>query len=227
MTSTATQSNLLELARQGNTQALATLMNRQLQPKNINIKTSFANGCLLVIAESDEAPEQRVLVDFIRKGITNLKPEAIKQVVIQGRSNGNTTPTWRDSFDLQLPNLSTQGDSLLSNNTKNNSNKSSIRISESNRLANLLKSFVNFQEVLNTAFLLGILLVLTVNLLANSKPKVTAWEYKIETIDDVTFNSTIQQLGSEGWELASARRAVSGEGATSEGVYEVIFKRPK
>jgi hypothetical protein len=37
MNSTATQPNLLELAKQGNAHAIAALMNRQLQPKGITL----------------------------------------------------------------------------------------------------------------------------------------------------------------------------------------------
>jgi DNA-dependent RNA polymerase auxiliary subunit epsilon len=33
-------------------------------------------------------------------------------------------------------------------------------------------------------------------------------------------------LGEQGWEVASARRATSGEGSSTTGLYEVIFKRP-
>ena len=52
------------------------------------------------------------------------------------------------------------------------------------------------------------------------------WEYKIESVEDSVFDRVMHRIGSEGWEIASARRAVSGEGSSSRGVYEVIFKRP-
>lgn len=220
-----TNSNLLDLAKLGDAKAIGALMNHQLQPKGINVKTTLTNGCLFVIAESDEAPEQTALVDLVRKGITNLKPKALKRVVIQGRSNKSVSPVWRDSFDLPEANPLTQELSVPDN--KVNTHKAPVSSEGSSKLVDLLRVFTNFRELINTALLLGILLILTVNLVAVGKPKAVTWEYKIESIDDTTFDQTIQRLGSDGWEIASARRAVSGEGSNSHGIYEVIFKRPK
>jgi hypothetical protein len=47
-----TQPNLLELAKQGNAKAIATLINRQLQPKGITAKAAFKDGCLQIMLES-------------------------------------------------------------------------------------------------------------------------------------------------------------------------------
>ncbi|WP_242063438.1 hypothetical protein [Nostoc sp. FACHB-892] len=40
-----TQPNLLELAKQGDAQAIASLMNRQLQPKGITAKVALKDAC--------------------------------------------------------------------------------------------------------------------------------------------------------------------------------------
>lgn len=100
MTTTGAKPNLPELAKQGNAQAIATLMNRQLQPKGITVKVSLSGDCLMVVAESIEPPEQLFLVDFIRKGMTNLKIEAIKRVVVRGQATGKTASAWREAFDI-------------------------------------------------------------------------------------------------------------------------------
>ena len=105
MNSTTTQPNLLELAKQGNAQAIAALMNRQLQPKGITVKVSLSGDCLMVVAESIEPPEQLFLVNFIRKGMTNLKIEAIKRVVVRGQATGNTARAWREAFDIHSDNF--------------------------------------------------------------------------------------------------------------------------
>ncbi|MEH1889528.1 MAG: hypothetical protein V7K92_08705 [Nostoc sp.] len=75
-------------------------MNRQLQLKGITVKTNITSGCLMVIAESENEPEQSFVVDFIRKGITDLKAEVIKRVVLHGRITGKKTPLWRESFEM-------------------------------------------------------------------------------------------------------------------------------
>lgn len=105
MKETANQSNLLELAKQGNAKAIATLMNRQLQPKGITVRVSFSGDCLMVIAESQEPLDQRFLVNFIRKGMTTLNVETINRVIVRGKSTGHNISAWREAFDLHSPGL--------------------------------------------------------------------------------------------------------------------------
>ena len=60
--------------------------------------------------------------------------------------------------------------------------------------------------------------------LASTKASSTRWEYMIEAPGDSTLSVALDRLGSEGWELVSARRATSDFGPVS---YEMIFKRPR
>jgi hypothetical protein len=55
------------------------------------------------------------------------------------------------------------------------------------------------------------------------------WEYKILPIADEIFTTQMQQLGDEGWEIVTARRASTGPENSSKPIfaYEIIFKRPK
>ena len=56
--------------------------------------------------------------------------------------------------------------------------------------------------------------------------RFTAWEYKIASISDESFEREINVLGIDGWELVFARRASVGElGGDHSFVYEMIFKR--
>ena len=50
------------------------------------------------------------------------------------------------------------------------------------------------------------------------------WEYKIETVPDLTWDEGMNKLGSDRWELLFARRA---NGSDEKMSYEMIFKRPK
>jgi hypothetical protein len=93
MNSTTNQQNLIELAKQGNAKAIATLMNRQLQPKGITAKAALKDSCLQVMLESAQAPNQQALVAFVRKGITGLGAESIKSVKIYGRQTGGEFPS--------------------------------------------------------------------------------------------------------------------------------------
>ncbi len=51
-----TQPNLLELAKQGDVNAIATLMNRKLQPKGIIAKAGMKNDCLQIVLSAAEVP---------------------------------------------------------------------------------------------------------------------------------------------------------------------------
>lgn len=113
------QQNLLELALQANPKAIAELMNRSLQLKGIFVKVSFTSDCLVVIAESQETPDQTFVVDFVRKGMTNLRVEAIKRVVIKGQVTGNKIPVWREAFDLNNNTKAKQVPVLQVRNTQN------------------------------------------------------------------------------------------------------------
>ncbi|MCC6233060.1 MAG: DUF4177 domain-containing protein [Verrucomicrobiales bacterium] len=70
--------------------------------------------------------------------------------------------------------------------------------------------------------LIGLLGVITFGARFQAAPK---WEYRLESPSDLFFESELDRLGKDGWELVSARRATSsyGDGAS----YEMIFKRPR
>ena len=220
------QLNLLDQAKQGDVEAIATLINKQLQPKGITVRTNLTQGCLTVIAESSDAPEQASLVDFIRKGIINLKVEAIKRVIVQGRITGKTSSVWRESFDMQSATTPATKQPALTSSSLLAQDKSKLDLSKNGKLIAILSIVKGQKKLIDTILLLGILLVLTVNLFAVDKSRPTLWEYRVESINDDAFDLAMASMGADGWELASARRAISGESSSNHGLYEVILKRP-
>src|SRR3712207_823046 len=100
MNGTTNQPSLLELAKQGNAQAIAALINRQLQPKGVTAKAALKDGCLQVMLESTQVPNQQALVEFIRKGITSLEAASIQQVKVYGRQTGGEFPSWSQEIEL-------------------------------------------------------------------------------------------------------------------------------
>jgi hypothetical protein len=79
------------------------------------------------------------------------------------------------------------------------------------------------------SFLISLLLLAVVALLAYDRfgpARVEQWQYMIVAPEDLTFDQEMNQLGRDGWELVSARRATSGSGYTSTAAYEMILKRP-
>lgn len=57
-----------------------------------------------------------------------------------------------------------------------------------------------------------------------SKESAPAWEYRIESVDDLGWESNMSAIGADGWELVFARRA---QGSDERMMYETIFKRQK
>jgi hypothetical protein len=210
------QQDLLELARKGDPQAIADLMNRSLQPKGIIAKVSISGDCLMLTTEGQEAPEQIAMVDFVRKGMTSLNNESIKRVIVRGQAAGSNTPKWRETLNLN-------GNSAAS--PVSTPGPQSSPAPASSGFVGKLRS-INVPAATNSLLLFGILIATLLNLVVPKKPAAVQWEYKVDSIEDYSFDSTIRRLGENGWEIASARRATTGEGDSSRGLYEVIFKRP-
>ncbi|WP_224092415.1 hypothetical protein [Nostoc sp. MS1] len=97
-----TQAKLVKLAKQGNTQAIAFLMNRHLKPKGITAKVILQDTCLQIMLESAQVPNQQALVAFVHKGINSLGTTAIEKVKVYGQQVGEELPTWTDEFEINI-----------------------------------------------------------------------------------------------------------------------------
>lgn len=130
--------NILELAKQGDAQAIASLMNRQLQPKGITAKVALKDACLQVMLESDQVPNQQALVAFVRKGITGLGAVSIERAKIYGRQIGEEFPAWNQEFEFIV-----QDRTIISSE-----NKASNLVSRQNQYTEspLLAEAVNIQK---------------------------------------------------------------------------------
>ncbi|MBW4681453.1 MAG: hypothetical protein KME19_15255 [Microcoleus vaginatus WJT46-NPBG5] len=93
--------NPLELAKQGDPNAIAALLNRTLQPKGITASAEQEDGFLHIILKAAQVPNQQAVVTFIHQGMTKLESEAIHMVRIDGYQNGQDTPAWSDEFGLE------------------------------------------------------------------------------------------------------------------------------
>jgi len=66
-----------------------------LQPKGITVvRAAFKNGCLQILLESAQVPNQQALVAFVDQGLTCLEAACIKQVKLYGRQTGEEFPAW-------------------------------------------------------------------------------------------------------------------------------------
>ena len=93
-----TQSQLVEMAKQGKPKAIALLINQLLQPKGITSTAGFKDGWLHIILESAEVPNQEATATYIHKKLCTLKSEYLTKVKIHGRQLGNKTVAWTQEF---------------------------------------------------------------------------------------------------------------------------------
>jgi uncharacterized protein (DUF697 family) len=94
------QSNLEELAKQGDTNAIATLLNQSFSPNGITAKAAIKNDSLNIIVEAAETPNKQESVAIIREVITRLKLELVEAVTVYGRQPGDDIPDWYQKFLL-------------------------------------------------------------------------------------------------------------------------------
>ncbi|PSR19482.1 hypothetical protein C8255_01945 [filamentous cyanobacterium CCP3] len=89
------------MARQGDPDAIAALMNRHLETQGITAHVVQQESTLLVDLEGAQIPSQVDLVAFVKKGITGLELAAIQRLTIRGKQVGATASAWSEELVLQ------------------------------------------------------------------------------------------------------------------------------
>ena len=95
--------DVMASAKQGSTQAIATLINKTLQPKGMLASVSKKNAQLNIKIQSQEKPEQDWVMKFLKGGLQKLQPTGISDVQVEA-SNGSSETLWKDSFELAVTN---------------------------------------------------------------------------------------------------------------------------
>lgn len=110
-----TKADVLQLAKKGDPKAIATLINRTLQPKGITARIARKESCLQILLEATQAPTQQAVVGFIVQGINNLKPQGVEVIKICGQQTGEVMPAWIQEISLKSA-LQSQPAAQQSNN---------------------------------------------------------------------------------------------------------------
>jgi hypothetical protein len=101
-----TELNFQELAKQGNlATAIASWLNSQLQSEGITASANLDGDCLDIILEAEQVLREDTLVDFVRTELTNLQPDSIRKVKVQGRESGQIAAAWSQEFSLENSNF--------------------------------------------------------------------------------------------------------------------------
>jgi hypothetical protein len=97
-----TQQQLLDSAKQGDTQAISTLLNLVLQPKGISAKAAIKGNSLHLLLDAAEVPNQAAMVAALQPVITNLGITTVNTLMIYGRRSGEMQAAWSQSLNLPL-----------------------------------------------------------------------------------------------------------------------------
>ncbi len=93
--------NLLKLAKQGNPEAIAQLLNQALQPKGITARVIRNGEDLRVLLEASPVPEPQILVPYLEKKFAKLAMASIRTVRLQVKSPESAKVTWSRQLTLQ------------------------------------------------------------------------------------------------------------------------------
>jgi hypothetical protein len=97
---TTSQPDLPDLFRQGDSAAIATLINSQLQPKGIVAKVTFNDECLQVLLESDRVLNQQALVKFIQTQLADLKMDNVQSIRVYAKKTDEDFPSWTQELEM-------------------------------------------------------------------------------------------------------------------------------
>lgn len=131
-----------------------------------------------------------------------------------GRKKGIQKTEWQANFKLRKD---------ITSASQINPQNSALTKTKESSPQNLFDKFRSVQETVAAIALVGIFGVLLTNSVAGQKTKAVTWEYRIESIPDLTFTENMNNLGDDGWQLVFARRAQ--DSITDEFSYECIFKK--
>lgn len=96
------QSSVLELAKQGDSEAIATLINRSIQSKGITATASLDQECLNIDLRSPQKINQKAMVSLLRKGMLNLEVENIKELAITAYQSDYETASDRQVWEIKI-----------------------------------------------------------------------------------------------------------------------------
>lgn len=96
------QTHLLALAKQGDPDAIAALMNSTLQARGVTAKVIRIEDYLHVSFSSPRTLNQKTLTEFTRRGLATLELAFLKAVKIYGLKTGEDLPIWTAQLEMSL-----------------------------------------------------------------------------------------------------------------------------
>lgn len=95
--------SLLEQAKDGDTVAIATLMNQALQPKGIAVRCDRQGTCLQLWLTGQTLPPQAATVAYVRRGMDRLQVASTAALQIYAEQADHQQPGWGVEVALGVP----------------------------------------------------------------------------------------------------------------------------
>ena len=95
-----TQLSVMDLAKQGDPNAIAALINRSLASKGIHAQAELEAECLKISLRAAQIPNQKAVVTIIHRGMIILQIEQIKHVKIFTYRSDNNYLAWQHEINL-------------------------------------------------------------------------------------------------------------------------------
>ncbi|MEG4046441.1 hypothetical protein [Microcoleus sp. Pol17_C1] len=209
-----TELNFQELAKQGNPQAIASLLNSHLQSEGITASANLDGDCLDVILEAEQVPRENTLVDLVRTELTNLQPDSIRKVKVEGRESGQISAAWSQEFSLENSNFEPQsfgGESVPNTAVANMDDRTEM---ENNFEEDKPPELAAFENRLRSTFIVvglvtGMLAIAVVAFVGKilNQPAATAGENPDETANLATAPDTFREAVNSALKAAELGRA--------------------
>jgi protease PrsW len=145
------QLNVLEHARKGDPQAIALLMNRSLKPQGISVEAVLQESCLLFELNSEKVPDREALVQFIYKGMINLRVKSIQKIIISAQLANDNSTIWVQELDLET--VEVEDLNIANSRLSVNTNSPNSELEENNSLSGKIDLDIQLiKSKLNSAF---------------------------------------------------------------------------
>lgn len=92
------EANLQELAKRGDGEAIAVLMQRALEGKNIKVQVCPQQDCLNILFEGKKLPDPEVMINFVSHGMVKMGVNSALYLRIFGYETGQPFPQWLEQL---------------------------------------------------------------------------------------------------------------------------------
>jgi ankyrin repeat protein len=98
-----TSSNLYQLAKQGDPNAIALYLNERLSDRNLTTQAKRNDECLVLTIAFEIVGDRETIVDAVRRELIDLESRSITKVRMGARQIGKKDFAWQAEFDLDYP----------------------------------------------------------------------------------------------------------------------------